>query len=126
MPKNVSIGVVTSDRMSQDPAGGNPSAGKASKIRQDSARKTVCHVHDEVEASHVGDTVEIRECAPEQTKRWELVRSGHEGPPGRYRGHAGRRPEKKSRPFSEIEQDTNKRPGECSGKPPRTARKRQV
>jgi small subunit ribosomal protein S17 len=38
-------------------------------------RKTVCHVHDEKEESHVGDTVEIVECPPKsKLKRWELVR----------------------------------------------------
>ncbi len=38
-------------------------------------RKTVCHVHDEQEESHVGDTVEIIESRPRsKTKRWELVR----------------------------------------------------
>lgn len=38
-------------------------------------RKTVCHVHDEAEEAHVGDTVEIRESRPHsKTKRWELVR----------------------------------------------------
>lgn len=38
-------------------------------------RKTVCHVHDEAEEAHVGDTVEIRESRPRsKNKRWELVR----------------------------------------------------
>ena len=38
-------------------------------------RKTVCHVHDENNESHDGDTVEIRECPPRsRLKRWELVR----------------------------------------------------
>ena len=38
-------------------------------------RKTVCHVHDENEESHLGDTVEIVESRPRRkTKRWELVR----------------------------------------------------
>lgn len=38
-------------------------------------RKTVCHVHDETEEAHLGDTVEIRESRPRsKTKRWELVR----------------------------------------------------
>ncbi|MGL6094521.1 MAG: small ribosomal subunit protein uS17, partial [Fimbriiglobus sp.] len=31
--------------------------------------------HDEVNASHLGDTVEIMECRPlSRTKRWRLVR----------------------------------------------------
>jgi small subunit ribosomal protein S17 len=38
-------------------------------------RKTVCHVHDENNQSHTGDTVEIIESRPRsRTKRWELVR----------------------------------------------------
>jgi small subunit ribosomal protein S17 len=38
-------------------------------------RKTVCHVHDENEESHTGDTVEIVECPPKsKLKRWNLVR----------------------------------------------------
>ncbi len=75
MPKRVFIGVVTSDkapktrrveikRLVQHPVYGK-------YIR----RRTVCHVHDENETSHAGDTVEIIECQPRsRTKRWELVR----------------------------------------------------
>ena len=38
-------------------------------------RKTVCHVHDEENESHLGDTVEIVESRPRsKTKRCELVR----------------------------------------------------
>ncbi len=37
--------------------------------------RTVCHVHDEDNSAHEGDTVEIIECRPRsKTKRWELVR----------------------------------------------------
>ncbi len=37
--------------------------------------RTVCHVHDENNESHEGDTVEIIECPPKsKTKRWELVK----------------------------------------------------
>jgi small subunit ribosomal protein S17 len=37
--------------------------------------RTVCYVHDENNASKIGDTVEIVECRPRSaTKRWELVR----------------------------------------------------
>jgi small subunit ribosomal protein S17 len=36
--------------------------------------KTVCHVHDENNESHLGDTVEIIESRPRsKTKRWDLV-----------------------------------------------------
>ena len=38
-------------------------------------RRTVCHVHDERNESHVGDTVEIMESRPlSKTKHWRLVR----------------------------------------------------
>ena len=38
-------------------------------------RRTVCHVHDENNESHVGDTVEIMETRPlSKLKRWRLVR----------------------------------------------------
>jgi len=37
--------------------------------------RTVCHVHDEQNESHEGDTIEIVECRPRsKQKRWELVR----------------------------------------------------
>lgn len=37
--------------------------------------RTVCHVHDEDNSAHEGDTVEIVECRPRsKTKHWELVR----------------------------------------------------
>jgi small subunit ribosomal protein S17 len=37
--------------------------------------RTVCHVHDEQNESHAGDTIEIVECRPRsRQKRWELVR----------------------------------------------------
>ena len=38
-------------------------------------RRTICHVHDEKNESHVGDTVEIMETRPlSKTKHWRLVR----------------------------------------------------
>ena len=38
-------------------------------------RRTVCYAHDELNESHLGDTVEIMECRPlSRTKRWRLVR----------------------------------------------------
>ena len=38
-------------------------------------RRTVCYVHDEMNESALGDTVEIMECRPmSRTKRWRLVR----------------------------------------------------
>jgi len=38
-------------------------------------RRTVCYAHDEANASHLGDTVEIRESRPlSKLKRWTLIR----------------------------------------------------
>lgn len=37
--------------------------------------RTVIHIHDENNDSHLGDTVEIKPCRPiSRTKRWTLVR----------------------------------------------------
>jgi len=75
MPKKQLIGVVTSDKMNKsrrveiDRLVRHPKYGKF--IR----RRTVCHVHDEANESHEGDTVEIIECPPRsKLKRWDLVR----------------------------------------------------
>ena len=38
-------------------------------------RRTICHAHDEQNASHVGDIVEIMETRPlSKLKRWRVVR----------------------------------------------------
>jgi len=38
-------------------------------------KKTVCHVHDENNESHMGDKVEIEESRPlSKLKRWNLIR----------------------------------------------------
>ena len=50
-------------------------------------RRTICHVHDEKNESHTGDTVEIMETRPlSKTKNWRLVRVVTKAP-----GHGGRR-----------------------------------
>ncbi|HEX3658806.1 MAG TPA: 30S ribosomal protein S17 [Pirellulales bacterium] len=75
MPKRVAIGVVTTDKMKQSRRVEIPRLVKHAKYGKYLRRKTVCHVHDEKEESHVGDTVEIVECPPKsKLKRWELVR----------------------------------------------------
>jgi small subunit ribosomal protein S17 len=48
-------------------------------------RRSVLHVHDEGNVSHVGDTVEVAECRPlSKTKNWVLTRivkkAGSRGP----------------------------------------------
>jgi small subunit ribosomal protein S17 len=75
MPKNLSIGVVTSDKMAKTRRVEIPRLVRHPKYGKILRRKTVCHVHDETEEAHLGDTVEIRESRPRsKTKRWELVR----------------------------------------------------
>lgn len=75
MPKKQVIGVVTSDKMDKSrrvEIGRSVQHPKYGKIIR---RRTVCHVHDEGNESHEGDTVEIIECPPKsKTKRWELVK----------------------------------------------------
>lgn len=75
MPKRQVIGVVTSDkcdktrRVEIERLVQHPKYGKFLRS------KTICHVHDEANASKHGDTVEIIECPPKsRLKRWELVR----------------------------------------------------
>lgn len=75
MAKRVSIGVVTSDKTSKTRRVEIPRQVRHAKYGKILHRKTVCHVHDEKEESHAGDTVEIVESRPRsKTKRWELVR----------------------------------------------------
>jgi small subunit ribosomal protein S17 len=75
MPKRQIVGVVKSDKMNKsrrveiERLVPHPKYGKF--IR----RRTVCHVHDENNESHVGDTVEIIEAPPRsKLKRWDLLR----------------------------------------------------
>jgi len=75
MPKRNAIGVVTSDKMNKSRRVEIPRLVMHEKYGKFMRRKTVCHVHDEENTSHVGDTVEIVECRPRsKTKCWELVR----------------------------------------------------
>lgn len=75
MPKRVVTGVVKTDKMQKSRRVEIPRLVKHPKYGKILHRKTICHVHDEQEESHVGDTVEIRECPPKsRLKRWELVR----------------------------------------------------
>jgi small subunit ribosomal protein S17 len=75
MPKRVEIGVVTSDKGAKTRRVEIPRLVRHPKYGKILRHKTVCHVHDEENESHQGDTVEIRECPPRsRLKRWELVR----------------------------------------------------
>ncbi len=75
MPKRVLVGVVKSDRMKKSRRVEIPRQVRHPKFGKIIHKKTVCHVHDEAEDSHEGDTVEIIESRPHsKLKRWELVR----------------------------------------------------
>lgn len=75
MPKKVVIGRVTSDKMKKTRVVEIPWLVKHPKYGKYLRRRTICYVHDENNASSLGDSVEIRESRPRsKTKRWELVR----------------------------------------------------
>ena len=73
--KKVLVGTVTSDRMDKTlrvEIGRRYPHQRYGKIVRG---RTVCYVHDEQNAAHAGDLVEIIEGRPRsKTKRWELVR----------------------------------------------------
>ena len=75
MPKQVVIGKVKSAKMKKTRVVEIPWLVKHPKYGKYLRRRTICYVHDENEASSLGDSVEIRESRPRsKTKRWELVR----------------------------------------------------
>lgn len=75
MPKRVAVGVVMTDKMNKTRRVEIPRLVRHPKYGKILRRKTVCHVHDENNESHVGDTVEITECPPKSAlKRWQLVK----------------------------------------------------
>ncbi len=75
MPKRQAVGVVTSDKMNKTRRVEIPRLIQHPMYGKFLRRKTVCHVHDDGNESHLGDTVEIVECPPRsKSKRWELVR----------------------------------------------------
>lgn len=75
MPKKVTIGVVTSDKMKKTRVVEIPRLEKHPKYGKYIRRRTICYVHDEQDESAAGDKVEIIESRPRsKTKRWELVR----------------------------------------------------
>jgi small subunit ribosomal protein S17 len=75
MPKRIAVGVVKTDKMNKSRRVEIPRLVQHAKYGKILHRKTVCHIHDENNESHVGDTVEIVECPPmSKLKRWKLVR----------------------------------------------------
>ena len=75
MPKRQLIGVVTSDKMNKSRRVEIERLVKHERYGKFMRRRTVCHVHDENNESHEGDTVEIIEAPPRsKLKRWDLLR----------------------------------------------------
>ena len=73
--RRVEIGVVTSDKMNKTRRVEIPRLVKHPRYGKYIKRRTICHVHDEANESHAGDTVEIMETRPlSKTKCWRLVR----------------------------------------------------
>jgi small subunit ribosomal protein S17 len=75
MPKRQLVGLVTSDKMNKSRRVEIPRLVRHPKYGKFIRRRTVCHVHDESNESHEGDTVEIIEAPPRsKLKRWDLLR----------------------------------------------------
>ncbi len=73
--RRTAVGVVTSDKMNKTRRVEIPRLVKHPRYGKYIRRRTVCHVHDEVNDSHAGDLVEIMESRPlSKTKNWRLVR----------------------------------------------------
>ena len=73
--RKTEVGVVTSDKMDKtrrieiERLVPHPKYGKFLR------RRTICHAHDALNATHVGDIVEIMETRPlSKLKRWRIVR----------------------------------------------------
>jgi small subunit ribosomal protein S17 len=81
--RRVAIGVVTSDKMNKTRRVEIPRLVKHRRYGKYIRRRTICHVHDEENQSHQGDTVEIMESRPlSKTKHWRLVRVVTRAPGG--------------------------------------------
>jgi small subunit ribosomal protein S17 len=73
--RRLEVGVVTKDKMNKTRRVEIPRLVKHARYGKYIRRRTVCHVHDENNESHVGDTVEIMETRPlSKTKHWRLTR----------------------------------------------------
>ena len=73
--RRTAIGVVTSDKMQKTRRVEIPRLVKHRRYGKYIKRRTICHVHDEQNESHIGDQVEIMETRPlSKLKSWRLVR----------------------------------------------------
>lgn len=79
--RRVAVGVVTSDKMDKTRRVEIPRLVKHPRYGKYIRRRTICHVHDEQNESHKGDTVEIMETRRlSKTKNWRLLRVVTKGP----------------------------------------------
>ena len=75
MPRKVVTGTVTSDKMKKTRVVQIAWQVKHPKYGKYLRRRTICHAHDETNATHVGDIVEIMATRPlSKLKRWRVVR----------------------------------------------------
>ncbi len=80
MPSRVAVGLVTGDKTAKTRRVEIPRLVRHPRYGKYVRRKTICHVHDENNDSHLGDLVEIVESRPmSRTKRWTLVRVVEKG-----------------------------------------------
>lgn len=80
MPKRVETGIVTGDKAAKTRRVEIPRLVRHPRYGKYVRRKTICHVHDENNESHMGDLVEIIESRPlSRLKRWALVRVVEKG-----------------------------------------------
>jgi small subunit ribosomal protein S17 len=75
MPRRILVGFVTSDKAAKTRRVEIERLVRHPRYSKVIRKKTVCHVHDENNDSHVGDKVEIEESRPlSKLKRWNLIR----------------------------------------------------
>lgn len=78
--RKVEVGVVTSDKMDKTRRVEVESLVPHPKYGKYVRRRTICYAHDEQNASHIGDIVEIMETRPlSKLKRYRLVRIVRQG-----------------------------------------------
>jgi small subunit ribosomal protein S17 len=75
MPRRILVGVVTSDKAAKTRRVEIERLVRHPRYSKIIRKKTVCHVHDENNESHMGDKVEIEESRPlSKLKRWKLIK----------------------------------------------------
>src|SRR4051794_35086138 len=79
--RRTEVGVVTSDKMQKTRRVEIDRLVPHAKYGKFLRRRTVCHAHDEQNATQVGDIVEIMEPRPlSKLKRWRIVRVVRQAP----------------------------------------------